>query len=178
VAKMKLKTKATWVIGLIGVSVMSLSFFGFATVHTEIIIPVPPDVVWSVLTDTSGYKEWNPVLIPVEGEGEMRGGRKLKYRMIQPNGNESIVGAKVVNMVNQQLLNQYGGIPGVLTFDHKWLLDPVDGGTRVVQHEDYRGIGVWFWDYSWVEPAYAQANEALKNRALQIIMEERGDKKS
>ena len=50
----------------------------------------------------------------------------------------------------------------------KWLLEPVDGGTRVIQHEEYRGIGVWFWDASWVEPAYTQANEALRDRVLQI----------
>ena len=42
----------------------------------------------------------------------------------------------------------------------------VDGGTRVTQHEEYRGIGVWFWDESWVEPAYAGVNEALGKRVI------------
>ena len=58
-----------------------------------------------------------------------------------------------------------------MTFDPTWSLEPVDGGTRVTQHEEYRGIGVWFWDYSWVESAYARANEALKKRVLQVIEE-------
>jgi len=170
-----MKKNIKWIAGVIGGIVTFLSLFGCATVHTKIVIPAPADVVWSVLTDTGGYKDWNPVLIPVEGE--LREGEKLKYRMIQPDGKESIVGAKVVKMVNQQLLNQTGGIPGVLTFNHKWLLNPVDGETRVTQHEEYRGIWVWFWDHSWVEPAYTQANEALKNRVLQIIVE-RGQNKT
>ena len=44
----------------------------------------------------------------------------------------------------------------------------LDGGTRVVQHEEYRGLGVWFWDASWVEPAYSKANEALRDRVAQL----------
>ncbi len=47
-------------------------------------------------------------------------------------------------------------IRGILTFNHKWLLDPIDGGTRVTQHEEYRGIDVLFWGYSCGEPAYSQ----------------------
>lgn len=70
---------------------------------------------------------------------------------------------------NQQLvpdseLNQVGGIPGVLTFDHTWRLEVVDGGTRVTQSEEYRGIGVLFWDPAWVEEAYEQANFNLRDR--------------
>ena len=40
-------------------------------------------------------------------------------------------------------LNQVGSVPLVLTFDHQYLLEPADGGTRIVQHEVYRGLGVW-----------------------------------
>ena len=67
-------------------------------------------------------------------------------------------------LVPERLLNQRGGIWGMLTFDHRWELEPVEGGTRLVQHEEYRGLFLPFWDYSWVEPAYAKANEGLKRR--------------
>jgi hypothetical protein len=148
---------------------MASAFLGCGTVHTEIIIPTYPSAVWSVLTDVAGYNDWNPVLIPIEGD--IRQGEKLKYRMIQPDGKESMVNAKVIELTKERTLNQFGGIWGILTFNHKWLLDPVDGGTRVTQHEEYRGIGVLFWDYSWVKPAYAHANEALKKRVLKIVEE-------
>ena len=65
-------------------------------------------------------------------------------------------------LVGGQELNQFGGLRGVLTFDHTWRLEPVAGGTRVTQHEEYRGIGVWFWDPAWVEEAYRDALVALE----------------
>ena len=67
-------------------------------------------------------------------------------------------------MIEWRELNQVGGIPGILNFDYKWLLEPVDGGTRVVQHEEYHGIGVWFWDESWVEPAYANTFRSARGK--------------
>ena len=56
------------------------------------------------------------------------------------------------------------GTRGVLTFDHTWRLEPVADGTRVTQHEEYRGIGVWFWDPAWVEEAYGDGLVALEER--------------
>ena len=139
---------------------------GCTSVHTEITIPADPEIIWSVLTDAPGYQAWNPVLVPIEGD--LREGEKLKYQMTQPDGKKSEITAKVKKMVELKELNQGGGIPGILTFDHKWLLEPVDKGTRVTQHEEYRGIGVLFWDSSWVEPAYRKANEALRNRVIHL----------
>ena len=49
----------------------------------------------------------------------------------------------------------------MLAFDHTWRLEPVPGGTRVIQHEEYRGIGVWFWDPAWYEVAYRDGLAAL-----------------
>ena len=57
-----------------------------------------------------------------------------------------------------------GGLPGVLTFDHYWTLEPVDGGTRVTQHENYSGICAWFWDQGWFEDAYGSSIRALGNQ--------------
>ena len=49
--------------------------------------------------------------------------------------------------------------------------EPVKGGTKVTQREEYRGIAVWFWDADWVEPAYQKANQALRDRVLQKMNE-------
>ena len=54
----------------------------------------------------------------------------------------------------------------IVTFDHTYLLKEVASGTLVIQHEEYRGLYVPFWDASWVEPAYQRVNEALKNQVL------------
>ena len=156
----KMKTsKAKWIVYL-----MPLVFLSCHSVHTEITIPADPEMVWSVLTDASGYKEWNPVLVPIEGD--LREGEKLKYQMTEPDSKQSEITARVKKMVEHQELNQGGGIPGILTFDHKWLQEPVNEGTRVTQHEDYRGVGVLFWDASWVEPAYRNAMKHLGTESL------------
>ncbi len=160
----KTRKKPMFITGLIGASIMAFSIFGHKVVHTEIVIPAPPAAVWSVLTDAPRYKDWNPVFVNVEGE--YREGAKLTNRVQEPSGKVSVIVSTAVRMVDQRELNQFGGIRGILTFDHKWLLEPIDSGTRVTQHEEYRGIGVWFWDASWIEPAYSRANEALRDRVL------------
>ena len=147
-------------------AIMSISLFGCASVHTETVINATPSEVWAVLSDPSGYKEWNPVLVPLEGE--LRQGEKVNYAMTDSEGKTSEVKAKVIEVVPERKLNQYGGIWGIVTFEHTWELEPVDGGTRVTQHEEYRGVYVPFWDYSWVEPAYSSVNEALKARVLAL----------
>ena len=118
------------------------------------------------MTDAPRYEAWNPVLVRVEGE--YREGAELTNLVREPSGKESVMQSTVVKMTVERELNQFGGIRGLLTFDHQWLLEPIDGGTRVVQHEEYRGLGVWFWDASWVEPAYRKANEALRERVAQL----------
>ena len=143
-----------------------LACAGCSSVHTERVVPAPPEAIWAVLTDAPGYETWNPVLYQVEGE--FREGAELNYQMRQPDGTESAIQATVKKMLPGRELNQGGGVPGLLTFDHRYLLEPVDGGTRVVQHEEYRGVGVLFWDNSWVEPAYASVNEALGRRVAEL----------
>ena len=135
-----------------------MALLGHKIVHTEIVIPAPPEEIWAALTDPLGYPEWNPIFVYVEGE--YREGAEMSYRMRDHRGKVTDVKSKVVKLVEPQVLNQFGGLRGVLTFDHTWQLESMDEGTRVIQHEEYRGIGVWFWDASWVEPLYRRANEA------------------
>lgn len=151
---------------ILAVILLVMYFLGHKKVHTELVIPATPQQVWSVLSDPSGFRQWNPVLIPIEGEFEK--GAKLTYEMIQPDGKKSIVQAKVIEIIPEKKLNQYGGILGILTFDHTYLLEAVEGGTKITQHEEYRGIGVLFWNPAWVEVAYQKANESLKNKVINL----------
>lgn len=147
--------------------IVLLYLLGHKTVHTELVIPADSKIIWSVLTDTPKYEEWNPIMVKVQGE--LREGKKLINQFRQADGKEYEVKSTVRKMVPNELLNQCGGIPGVLTFDHKYVLKPVEGGTRVIQHEEYRGIGVLFWDASSMKSTYEKANEALMNRVTELI---------
>ena len=88
--------------------------------------------------------------------------------MTQPNGKQSTMKTRVRKVVTLEELGQHAGIPGVLTADHTWRLEPTQGGTRVVQHEVDNGVAMLFWDSSWVQPAYERVNLALKHRVEQL----------
>ena len=62
-------------------------------------------------------------------------------RVREPSGEVLEMTVTVETLVPGAELRQSGGLPGILTFDHRWLLEPVEGGTRVIQHEVDRGIG-------------------------------------
>ena len=157
-----------WIIALIALVAILLILFilGRKSVHSELIIPATPEEVWSVLMDATTYQEWNPVLIPIEGE--LREGAKLKYEFRQDENTKSEIPSTVKKMVRGKLLNQGGGMPGILTFHHKYILEKTDSGTRVTIHEDYRGIGVPFWNPTPVEKAYVRLNLALKQRVIKL----------
>ena len=150
----------------LSIATLALCLAGCASVHTEIVIPAPPNEVWAVLTDTARYHEWNPVM--VKADGTHREGETVTYQIREPNGEQYPIEASVERVVDKQKLNQCGGAPVILTFDHYWELEEVPGGTRVVQREEYRGVGVLFWDKSWIKLAYARSNKALKHRVLEL----------
>lgn len=145
-------------------SLLALGVVGCKAVDAQLTIPAPPEQIWSVLMDGDHYGEWNPVLVQVDGE--FRGGEQLTYQMMTESGEPTAVEARVVKLDPGRELNQAGGYWGILTFDHHWILEPVEGGTRVTQHEDYTGIGVLFFDPSWFEAAYGRGNQALRARIL------------
>ncbi|MEO1033459.1 MAG: SRPBCC domain-containing protein [Bacteroidota bacterium] len=139
-----------------------LYFTGKKSVHHEIPINAAPEKVWSVLMDTDAYDQWNPVMHLLEGK--VKEGNTVKYRFTQDEENVSEMGSKVKQIISEKLLNQGGGMPLVITFDHKYILEPTDSGTKLTIHEDYAGIYVNFWNPKPVEEAYQRLNEALKKR--------------
>ena len=141
-----------------------LAITGRKSVHAERIIPDVADAIWLVLTDALAYSEWNPIFI--EAKGEFQEGGIISYQMKSVDGGQSQVEATVRKLVPAREINQVGGIPGIISFNHTWLLEPVEGGTRVTQREEYRGIYVWFWDPGWVERAYQEGLQALEEKLV------------
>ena len=147
--------------------IISLTLLGCAARETEIPIPAPPDDVWAVLTDSDGYKEWNPVFVPIEGKlEEVKEGDKLTYLYTQPGNDPVETKMEVIKFEKSKQLNQKGGIWGILSVDHYWILETVPEGTLVKNREEWAGVGLLFWDYSWVEPTYSEMNENLKKQVL------------
>lgn len=143
-----------------------LYVLGKKSVHHESIIPASPQEVWAVLVDTDNYKNWNPVMELLEGE--VKEGNNVKYRFTQDKEHVSEIPSQVKKMTKAALLNQYGGLTGVITFDHRYILEPVEKGTKLIIHEDYRGIYVPFWNPAPVEAAYGKLANALKEQVIKV----------
>ena len=149
---------------------MGLYVFGKKSVHHETTVSASPEEVWAVLTDTRRYPEWNPVITSATGRLEQ--GQVVKYTFRQDESNEYVISATVKKMASARLLNQVGGTPGILTFNHRYVLDPLPSGTRITIHEDYKGIFVPFWNPGPVELAYEKLNQAISDRVVKVRKDE------
>ena len=139
-----------------------LSLTGSKSVHHEIMIDASPEKVWSVLTDTDNYDSWNPVMKLLEGT--VQEGNKVLYQFTQDAENISEIPSKVKSVKANRLLNQGGGMPFVITFDHRYILEENGEQTKLIIHEDYKGLYVHFWNPAPVQEAYQRLNEAIKER--------------
>ena len=139
-------------------------FLGHKAVHTEIFIEAPPEEVWAVITDAQSYPSWNTVIVNVKGR--YAPGAMIDNLVVENDGTEAWIESRVELFDPPRHLNQFGGYPGIITFDHHYVLQPKDGGTHVTQREDYTGLYVHFWDADWLEPAYSKVNKALRAEVL------------
>jgi hypothetical protein len=147
------------------------------TLVTTIDIAAPPQRVWQVLSDLAGYPEWNPFI--VAASGRLAAGERLILRMRPVDGGERTLRPTVAEVRTGALLRWRGrlGAPGLLDVDHRFLLEAVPGGTRLVQEEDFGGLLVPFVARTLDRgtlPAFVLMNEALKRRAEQPVSSPRG----
>lgn len=147
------------------VGLVVLSYTTAKTFRVEVFVPAPPESVWAVLVNTDAYADWNPVFVQVDGTYEA-GGSVISH-VLFPNGEVQTMSVSVDTVIPGRELRQSGGFPGFITFDHRWILDPTEGGTKVVQEEIDRGLYLWFWDSSWIIPSYQAVSDALKQRVIE-----------
>ncbi len=149
------------IIGVIVVLAILL-LTGRKSVHSELTINANTEVAWQVLVNTDEYPKWNPVMNLIEGT--ISEGNRVKYIFTQDKDSSVEISITVMKVTPKSLLNQKGGIPLILTYDHKYELTDLGDSTKMVIHEEYNGIGVNFWNPEPVEKAYKRLNEALKKR--------------
>ncbi len=138
-----------------------LYMLGKKSVHTEIQINASPSAVWSALSNLDEVRSWNKVLIPIDGE--LAVGSSVNYEFYQEEGGKpASMPGKVLKLEKEKLINQAGGMTGILTFNHQYIIEPAEGGCTVTIHEEYRGLMVPFWNPAPVEKAYARLLQSLK----------------
>ena len=137
--------------------------------RTQITIDATPERVWQVLTDFDAYPQWNPFMTQVSGTPAR--GERLTIHM-QPEGGRAMTFRPTVReAVPQRRLRWLGRllVPGIFDGEHSFTIEPQDdGGVRLVQQEDFRGVLVPLLAKSLDRrtlPAFERMNQALKQRA-------------
>ncbi|WP_420547576.1 SRPBCC family protein [Curvivirga sp.] len=133
---------------------------GQKSIHSETYINASPKDVWQALFNLEKYEKWNPVMRPLSGK--MVEGGKIRYHFIESESKSYELSAEVKKVTPQSLINQRGGYPLILKFDHKYILEPSGLGTKFIIHEEYNGIWVHFWDPSFVQHLYDKIGVSLK----------------
>ena len=131
-----LKGIAVIVVGVIGTLFV---LHEHSSVHAGIVIDRPPADVWSVVSNSTAYSDWNPFITRVDGD--FREGETI--RIVLGNGPDSMVFKPTVLVVRpRQDLCWRGSvlIRGVFDGTHCIHLTAVTGGTHLEQTEFFSGL--------------------------------------
>jgi hypothetical protein len=138
------------------------------TLETSIDIDAPPEQVWGILMDFARYPEWNPFIRRIRGKAVA--GARLAA-LLQPPGTKALTFHPRVRIVVENREFRWLGrllIPGIFDGEHLFVLEPIDGGTRFHQKENFRGLLVPFLNRMIegdTRRGFTEMNKALKERA-------------
>lgn len=122
-----------------GLALLSRSQFEIS--HT-IDLAAPPARVWEVLVDFPSYARWNSQLHYLGGEA--RPGGTLTLRLAVPGTTAYEFSPRISAWEEQRQFAWIGrtaGIPRLFDGEHFFTLSPLpNGGTRLTNREEYRGI--------------------------------------
>ena len=109
--------------------------------HRDIEIDAPPEAVWSVLTDTQRYGEWNPFVRSLSGH--LTEGSTIEAQIAPPDGRTMTFKPTVLRATAARELRWLGRlfVPGIFDGEHRFLIEPLDGGrSRFIQSERFSGV--------------------------------------
>jgi hypothetical protein len=132
--------------------------------RTEIEIDAPPERVWSVLTDFSGYHTWNPLITSIQGE--LAVGKTLTVAMTPPEMSETTLKPTILVCDAPRELRWRGQLwfKGLFDGEHFFKVEGRPGGSRFVHGEDFSGLLVRFANRQLTQVArgFVYMNQALK----------------
>jgi hypothetical protein len=131
-------------------------------IHTEITIAAEPATVWEAITDLNAYPAWNPYHRRVETTGDLVPGQRLVVHIRKPNDAQVVIKPHVIRIEPNRELTWGGGLKGIFHGEHRFVLEPVAGGTRLVHSETFAGLAVRFASLDSIEEGYELMNEALR----------------
>lgn len=138
------------------------------SIQTDIEIAADAGRVWELLSDLAGYPRWNASIVQLDGA--LAVGAPLRLRARLPGG-IGIASRPVLSCVTMfRELSWRASLihPRVFSAEHRFILEPLPGGVRLCQREDFHG---WFSSFFIVlfarglRRSYTQANVRLKQLA-------------
>jgi hypothetical protein len=134
------------------------------TVTATIDIDAPPSAVWAVLADLAGYPAWNPVF--PQASGELEAGHTITLKTVLAGSRSMTVKAVILAADPGRELRWAGGLRGIISGEHSFILTGHGGGTRLVQSETFSGVLVPFSGRALAraEASYRELNQALADR--------------
>jgi hypothetical protein len=142
-----------------------------STIERSIEIDASPATVWSVLTDTRAYPDWNPFMTKLTGD--LRVGATLEVRIEPPQAKSMTFKPTVLAAQPECELRWLGRfiIPGLIDGEHSLRIEPLPGGrSRFVQTERFSGLLVRPLKsmLGRTELGFEQMNASLKTRSETI----------
>lgn len=109
-------------------------------IKTEVEIAATPETVWNELTDLGSFSTWNPFM--VEASGDPVTGSRLEVRMQPPGGSAMTFRPTVTESTAPMRFEWLGSllVRGLFDGRHRFELEGVGSGTRLIQSEQFTGI--------------------------------------
>jgi uncharacterized protein YndB with AHSA1/START domain len=126
-------------------------------------IDATPEQVWSVLTNTAAWPDWDSGFTNVDGRLAL--GEKLSITVKANSGR--VFPVKVVTLNGPERIVFRGGMPlGLFTGQRTYTLLPEGTGTRFTMREEYTGLAAMiFKSIPDLGPPFRQFAEGLKHQA-------------
>lgn len=151
------------------------------TTHVE--IDAPPERVWAVLTDFDRYHEWNPFM---RVGGRANEDARLHVELYPPGARATRFRPTVTRAEPSRELRWLGHLwtTGLFDGEHRFVLDPLDGGARtsLTHAESMSGVLtplVWRLVGDATGRGFEAMNAALKGRVESMAgdADERGEER-
>ncbi len=135
-------------------------------VRTEIEINASARRVWDIISDFSGYSEWNPFITRALGEPEE--GSKITIDVRTPAGAHRTYNPRVIKAEPEKELRWVGKVPGIMSGEHTLIIERLGSNrVRLANNEVFGGLLSSFFGGSIkdIKAGFEQMNQALKKRA-------------
>jgi hypothetical protein len=136
------------------------------SVHEEMVVTAPRELVWRLLTGFDEYETWNPYI--TRASGEARQGERITLRLEPQHHGPQTVECEVINVKKMRKLywRCRDHVPGLLDREHTFRLLPLgEDRIKLVYDGRWEGIFVPFADLDDRKGGYRRMTHALKLRA-------------